>query len=406
MKVFNFIYKSNFKLNIISRVIIISCQILYVKLYATNLSAEQLGLYFFYTTVSYSITSLVFVPLDYYQQASFKKMIVRYGSIWSIVDLNKRLFKGYLFISVIIILIAYIFFVDLIKYILIILTLPVLLYLNQSFRNYFNNNDLMNYVSVSNIIESTFKVGLFYIATINGIKNIIMLLLSWLFALLISFSYLFFSSLKLNVFIKKNIKKITIKQVLKYCYPLSIGAILNWGQVQGYRLILVPLGYAEEVGIFSTVSNIGNVGMNAVSQIYSQQFTSSIYRTNGKSLGKYLSGGILVITIVAIIGYLFGEYLVAHLTSAIFFSHWKIILYGIFIDGFNLLIGSLVIYITIIDKSKKFIIPSILSMIGMIISILILMGSGLMVISTIGIPLIAAQLTMFIYLLWIYGNDK
>ena len=197
-----------------------------------------------------------------------------------------------------------------------------------------------------------------------------------------------------------------MSEVIKYCYPLSFGALLNWGQVQGYRIILVPIGYAEEVGIFSTIANIGSVGMNAVSQIYSQQFTPSIYKTNGKSVGKYLLGSFLVISIVTIFGYLFGEYLVSHLTNSTFTNHWIIIIFGILIDGFNLMIGSLIIYITITSSPSKLIIPFLLSIIVMIITICILYTINNIYISTIGIPLLTAQITMLIYLLWFYNYEK
>ena len=81
-------YMSSLLLNTASRLVVIVSQLIMIKLYTVNLPIDQIGIYFFCLAVSYSANTLIFIPLDYYQQANLRRILGLTGSVRSIFDLN------------------------------------------------------------------------------------------------------------------------------------------------------------------------------------------------------------------------------------------------------------------------------------------------------------------------------
>ncbi len=240
-------------LNAVARMLVILLQLINVKLYTNYLDAGQLGIYFFLLTVSYSANAILFVPVDYYQQANLAKVMDAAGGARPLLNFNGRLAALYLCFSLLAIAACAVIKPGYTVYAALAVALAFALYAVQALRNTLNNLEHRTCVSVSFIQESVFKVLLFYLLVRYFKADESLLIDAWLISLGLSCSYLFYKAYSYRVFIASCSYPIRAKEVFNFSYPFSIGAVCNWLQLQGYRLILVPLGFAEEVGAFATI---------------------------------------------------------------------------------------------------------------------------------------------------------
>jgi len=386
--------------NVSARAFVIIFQLLNISLYTNNLDAEQLGIYFFLLTVSYSANALLFVPVDYYQQANLSKIISNYGGARSLLEFNGYVVVGYLLFSSLFVVGCIAVSSSYAMYVMLALAMALMLYVVQALRNTLNNLEFRNCVSMSFIQEAGLKVLLFFVLIKYFEADEVLLVIAWVVSLMVSALYLFYMAHKHQIFISSIEHTVCAKEVFVFSYPFSIGAVCNWLQLQGYRLVLVPLGYAEEVGIFATLSNIGSAIIVATSLIYSQQFTPYIYKSAGKYTGKYLKGAIAVTLAVALVAYLGGEYLVAVLTSTAFEQHWVLLLFGVITDAGSLFIGALAIHITLTMDTKKIIFSSLIGLFSMVISLMLLYWAHQVSVVTIGVPLLVSQWLVVTYMYW------
>lgn len=392
-------------LNTTARVLVVVFQLINVKLYTHYLNAEQLGMYFFLLTVSYSANAVLFIPVDYYQQANLSKVMTAYGGAGSLLNFNGRLASFYLFFSTIVVVAFAIIEPSYTVFVILVAVLAFALYLVQALRNTLNNLQHGNCVSISFIQEAVFKVLFFFILVRYFKADESVLISAWIISLGLSGSYLFYITYKYHIFSCIHVHQIYARDVFYFSYPFSFGAVCNWIQLQGYRLILIPLGFAEEVGLFATVSNIGSAAIGVGSLIYSQQFTPLIYKTSGKYTSNYLKGAIAVIISVALVSFGVGEFMVSILTNPAFSKHWELLLFGVITDGGNLLIGALVIHISLTGNTKKIILFSISGLLSMIITGTILYWFSRISIVTIGIPLLFSQWFIVLYMYTTYKKD-
>jgi len=391
--------------NISARALVIIFQLINISLYTNNLHAEQLGIYFFLLTVSYSANALLFVPIDYYQQANLSRVISEYGGARSLLNFNGRMVGGYLVFASLLIAICMTVAQYYVIHLLLAAVLSLLLYVVQALRNTLNNLEYRNCVSVSFVQEAVLKVLLFFFLIQYFIADEVFLIIAWIVSLLVSAIYLFFRTLKHRIFLSTTDHVVCSKEVFSFSYPFSIGAVCNWLQLQGYRLILVPLGYAEEVGIFATLASIGSAAIGAASLIYSQQFTPLIYKTGGKYTGTYLKGAAVVTLVVALGSYMVGDYLVAALASAIFEEHWRLLLFGVVTDAGTLFIGALSIHITLTAHTKKIISSSTVGLLSMVVSFVLLYWVNQISLVTIGVPLLVSQWLVVAYMYWCFKKN-
>ncbi|TRW92191.1 hypothetical protein [Candidatus Methylobacter oryzae] len=389
-------------LSAVARMLVILLQLVNVKLYTNYLAAEQLGVYFFLLTVSYSANAIVFVPVDYYQQANLAKVRDASGSARPLLRFNGRLVALYLCFSLPAIAICAAVKPGYVVYAALVSALAVALYVLQALRNTLNNLEHRNCVSVSFVQEAVLKVLLFYVLVRYFDADEALLIEAWLIALGLSCGYLFYKAYKYRVFIAASDYRIRAKEVFDFSYPFSIGAVCNWLQLQGYRLILVPLGFAEEVGAFATIANIGSAAIGAASLVYSQQFTPLIYKTSGQYTSKYLKGAIAVIVGVMLVSAAFGEFAVRLLTNPGFAQHWILLLFGVVTDGGNLIIGALMVHITLIGNTKKILASSLVGVLSMLACFGGLYWSSRISILTIGAPLLISQWAVVYYMYVLY----
>lgn len=388
-------------LNISARGVVIICQLLAIKLYTTNVTASELGLYFFLLSTSYMLNAIIFIPLDYFQQAKLRVYYDSKEGLAPLFNLNKKLLIFIIITSLIIAIILFALNQEKITYFILLVVLAYLLFLVTTLRNTLNNLGFGSSVSVSFVSESISKVLIFY-ATIQyyeaGAEEI---LISWIFSLCITLYYLASKMMQYGIFNNISLpptQSIKATEVINFSYPFSISACCNWVQLQGYRIILVPLGYSEIVGIYATLSSIGSAIIGAASLIYHQQFSPKIYSTAGQYTKQYMKGASAVFVFILLAMILTGEFLVVTLTSETFSANWEIILFGILTDGMNIFIGALAIHSTLVNKTKTMIFPAFLGAITIVFSFFALHFLDKLSLITIGIPLVVAQWTIVYFM--------
>jgi len=387
-------------LNISARVCVVIFQFINIGLYTNYLTAEQLGFYFFLLTVSYAANAVLFVPMDYYQQAHLLKRMKDEGGARSLLNLNGKMLRAYAIFVLCVLGFCLWLAEDEVMNALLVMLLALLLYIVQALRNTLNNLEYRNDVSVSFVQEAILKVGLFLLLLQCCDANETTLMVAWMVSLGLTALYLAFKTYRFHVFSNAKSTCIDVYEVLLFSYPFSIGAVCHWLQLQGYRLVLVPLGFAEEVGFFATLSNIGSAAIGAAALIYSQQFTPLIYKTKGLYTEQYLKGALLLTAAVFVVAFVLGEPVVSFLTSQMFVAFWPLILFGVVTDAGAMLIGALAIHVTLVFQTTQVIRSSFLGllvMVVMLVSLLILKQISVM---SIGLPLLISQWMVVVYMYW------
>lgn len=379
-------------LNTVARSVVILFQLINVKLYTHYLDASQLGIYFFLLSFSYSANALLFVPVDYYQQANLARVRQETGGLRPLLAFNGRLGGIYAAFSLLTIVVCTVAWPDHVLEALLMASLAYAMYLMQSLRNTLNNLEHRNCVSISFIQEAVLKVALFSLLVQIFQADSALLLISLLLALMLTTAYLAWKAHGYDLFAgDAGSLKVHAEEVFHFSYPFSIGAICNLLQLQGYRLILVPCGYAEAVGIFATLSSLGTAAVNAVSLIYSQQFTPMLYKSVGRYTARYMQGALIVIFSVAVVALVSGEIVARMLTSPGFAEYWKLMMFGVFTDGANMLIGALAIHITLTGDTKRIVPSAFIGLFSMIACFVLLYWTIGISAATIGIPLLISQ---------------
>ena len=103
---------------------------------------------------------------------------------------------------------------------------------------------------------------------------------------------------------------------------------------------------------------------------------------------------------------LFCDILIKNLTNSTFEPYWRLLIYGVMADAFNLLIGALTVHISITDSTKNIIKMSAYGLISMIASFGLLFWSNNLTTYLIGLPLIFSQFIVVFYMYWNFRKSK
>jgi O-antigen/teichoic acid export membrane protein len=387
-----------------SRAVIVGAQLVYVKLYANFLSNQELGLYFFLNTVSYSLNAFLFVPIDYYQQSKLYGFVRSHISLKSLVAFNKRCL---IVVAAAILLLAVILGFIRSKYAVYALlagTLSVATYIGNAMKGALNNLEHRGFIATVTAAEAILKVLLFYAFIFFLPRQATTLVSSTIAALGVALIPLFWMTTTLSAFKSGAIEHIHAKDVLKFGYPVSIGAVVNWVQVQGYRMILVPLGLAEMVGIYATVSGIGTAGTAAASAIFQQVFMPKIYKSSGTYIKTYLRDALLLIVGILVMCAVFSKLIVILLTKEEFRQFSWLLLYGVVAEGSSLLIGALSVQSTITGQTRKILVATFIGLLSFAASFGAFLVLKLVTLYTIGVPIILSQILVALYLYTVLGR--
>ena len=386
----------------LSRAVIVGAQLIYVKLYSNFLSNHELGLYFFLNTVSYSLNAFYFVPIDYYQQSKLYSLVRSHVSLQSLVLFNR---KCLIFAAVGILAAAPMLGLvhgEYATYTLLAGALSISIYLGTALRGALNNLEHRGFIAAVMASEAILKVALFYVFVMVLPRQATTLVLSSIAALLIALIPVILLAKRLPEFTSGSIERINSSDVLRFGYPVSIGAAVNWIQLQGYRMILVPLGFAETVGIYATVSGIGNAGTTAASSIFGQIFLPKVYKSSGGYTKTYLRHALLLVVGICVLCSIFSNLIVTLLTKEEFRKYSWLLLYGVIAEGGNFLIGALSVQLTITNHTKKLINATMVGLVSVAGIFFALFVLKMVTIYTIGLPIVLSQILVTLYLYVIF----
>ncbi|TWR31174.1 hypothetical protein FPZ43_01470 [Mucilaginibacter pallidiroseus] len=289
---------------------------------------------------------------------------------------------------------------------IVIIPLAVSTYLVNLLRGIVNNLENRRFSVYSLLFETVLKISLFSVLVNFFHASALLLLTSTLLAS-ISVCVAIFLYLKTLAEYKVTQKTIfQLKEIVLFTYPISIGAIINWIQLQSYTIILVSLGFVEIVGIFGTITNIGSSGMNACSTVFSQLFVPNLYKTHGRYISVYLRNALLIVLGVAIFSILASKIIIGLLTKRELLEYSRIIIYGILTEAGNFIIGALTIYLTIKNLTKTTIKMSSLGLVVFFASFGVLYVFKQINVYTLGIPMVLTQLVISLGLYTIVHKQK
>lgn len=380
------------------RLFTILIQLLFIKCVTNAISVDELGVYYFLLTASYTFNAILFVPLDYYQQSNLYKYVDENISIKSFFLLNRKMIVAFIYILIV----GGVIVGVLNPYYCIVFVLTSLLsvgtYFSLLLRGFINNLNHRRRAAYNLLIESVSKIIFLYVFLFIFSPNPIIVLLALFSASCVAIFFGVIYVKKMPQYYNGNIVKIKINNILKFMYPISIGAIANWIQLQSYRLILVPMGFSEVVGFYATVSNIGNSGMNACSTIYNQLFLPDIYKTNGRFLSRYLFYAFVIILVVLCVSVILKETIVLLLTNAIYTKFSILILFGIIVEAGNFIVGALTTYLGIHNLTRSSLKVTLLGLMMFVLFFSFIFFFLGITPYTIGIPIVISQIFIVGYL--------
>lgn len=383
------------------RSVVIIGQLIFIKLYTNILSLDEIGYFYFFTTISYFLNALIFIPYDFFQQAEVFKLKEDGFNLKHLFKLNLKLIKLILSLTIFFVIVSLILKISYTYIILLLFFIALTLYLSTAIKIFLNNHNEQLIVVATMILELLVKISVFYVAIIDdglGLSGLQAILLAILTAQIASILLLSLKLLKHVNFYKGEDKKIEITKVVTFCYPFSISTVISWLLLQGYRIVLVPLGYVESVGIFALISGIGATGFNSVSTVYSQLFQPEIYKSKGKYIKKYLKWGVLLILSIFTIALLFKNYIVIVITNDELLEYAYLIGFGVLIESGSFFNGALIVFLSIHNDSKALIKVYFVALIVLIMIFLALWVMSVIDVYTIGIPLLISQCVVFIML--------
>jgi O-antigen/teichoic acid export membrane protein len=397
-KILEYIKLLNLEFIIIAAARIVSAllQLLYLKLYTQSLSNNSLGNFALWCSISYVLNAAIFVPLDYYQQSKIYPFKSSGKSLLSFVFLNLKIFSTIGICTFIFYIIIYKFEN---KYFFICsIFFAIGLYLTTAIKNLLNNLEFKITASLMQPIEVLSRIIIFYALIYYIEASSINLMLSQVISFFIVIAALVVLCKKYRIFSFGIYFPVNIKEILIFCYPISIGSILNLVQLQGYRMVLVPLGYGDIVGIYFGITQVGIAIMGLFSLIYFSIYSPMIYKTQGDYIWKFIKHGSILISSIFFLALIFSSWIIPALTKVEFESNSSLIVYGVIAEGGNLLIAGLSIYLTIINRPTGVLVATSCAALASLVVICALHGFNLINVYTIGLPIVMSQIIAFVLL--------
>lgn len=378
------------------RILAIVGQVILVKLFTHYLSPAQLGNYYFFLTLSYSLNALLFVPVDYFQQAEVFRLHSSGRSLQSILRLNCHMLLWVTAASLCTCAVAAIVRPTLLEATTAAITLSASLYFSTAIKNFLNNRDDQLLVVAMLVAEVPVRIAVFLALLKMGLLNALTPLWATTASFVIVASPALLRVRKHWLTFSGPHEELHWGKILRFGSPISFASILNWLQLQGYRLVLVPMGYVEAVGLFAATSAIGTRGMNAAATVYQQIYLPKIYQSRGYYLKTYLRGLGFVILLVSLVGALFRIQLTALLTNHQFVPYAWAILYGVLVEAGNFVIAGLVVRLTLDDNTMAQVKANVIAVLFVPIAFALLFAFHLLTPVTIGIPLLIAQVIVIV----------
>lgn len=388
-----------------ARVVTLTTLLLFNFLLVKHLTANEIGVYYLLTTISYLGNAVVFVGADLFLQKKIAKDI-QAGSLNKAAFLD-FLFKTSLIGSLVVLIFSLCIFsflkVEFVQSVLVCTLLTTTTYLTSLLRNIYQTAAKPFSSSAIQLADTVVKLLTIFIFVQFQQSTAHFLLLSYLFAsavLLIVIILVFLSTHK-NTHTNNYFEGFIV--LGRQIFPIGGAGFLNWVQLQSYRPYLsITQHNFSAIGAISFLTNLGSTATNAVMTILSQLYLPRIYATQGRFSLSYLILIACFGCVLALLSLPFGWLFLTLANKEEMISAIYLIPIGVFQEVINAMIGGLTIHYTIRGLTLSiFPFCTLSGVILMLIMLAILFYFKLPVFFSIALSLISSQL-LVIVLLFIY----
>ena len=370
-----------------SRALMLGIQIAYVRLYTRALSTPELGYYYFLASAAAILNAVLFLPFDEFQQARSMSLVERGQALGSLVQVNLRILAWCAGLTAV---------AECVLRVtgfhpgsaLLLMALSVATYSATALRRLLNNLRHWRTAQTLFLIEPVLKCIAFAVwvrgAHSTGVGLTVTTTIGLLGVTLASTVML----ARRGLLRRSEDEKIALAPLFHQIWPMSYGSLLNLIQTYGYRLILVPFGYAELVGVYATVTQLGQAGMVSIANVFRQIFDPKLYSTRGRYLKTYLQLAAAVSLACLVGAILLSRVLIPLCTKPEFAPYAAIVGYGIFAEVASLISGALFTYLTIVGRTASLRKASTCGFVCFVSAFACLAATHSISVYTMGIPMI------------------
>ena len=373
--------------------------LLHVKLYTNHLHSEEISRFFYLTTLSYVVSSFIFVPAEQFLLAKFSNSKAFLGQWYSYVTHN-AFYAALIVSSIFCVLGLFYGKIALIEIPLVIL-LPLIMYKVSVKRSYLNIRGHFLYVSILYFVEGLLKVILLTLFLYYFSSGTMALICSIIGALSVEYAIVAFG-FNHRVQITNDLEKVSLKS-LKSIISISGSALSNTVLSQNYKIIHELNGHGTTSANLGVCSNIGSSIMGAFSQLFSMMRYPAIYTNGIKGFRSFFAQALLLICFVITGVYIFLSDIVLLFTSSDFLEFKIAVLFGVAYEGVNLIVGGIsIIFLKSSLQHVIFVIQlccAILSVFWTILCVIWAPASPMIL----GMGLLITQMLM-LFLILLYGK--
>lgn len=331
------------------RVLSVAAGLAYVKAYTGELTIEEVGTFFYLSTLSYALNALIFLPVDSYMQA-------RIASFESVPGLAiRRLILVTLAIGLVgcgLVSAPFVWFGKLqLADLPWLYAVAALLYLCTSLRNLLNIRGNSVFVSFMLLLESGGRLVAFVAMALMLDRSARTLMISSAVALALELVVILWRCRTRLHFSTEPIQLDPPSKIAATAVSLAGGAVSNAVQLQTYRVVFPLAGFGTTSGVYGIVSNVGASAMAAFGSIYMQIQLPKLYQTRGRFIGSFVAWAVLLSLGVLVVAAVFSSFLIERLTQTQYIPYAFAIAFGVVIEACNLIIGGYGVYLTIHQRT-------------------------------------------------------
>jgi hypothetical protein len=327
------------------RVLSVVAGLAYVKTYTGALTLDEVGAFFYLSTLSYALNALVFLPIDSYMQARVAALDTLPGP--AILRLILATLAAGLGACVVVsapfVVLHKLQLADLPW----LYAVAALLYLCTSLRNLLNIRGGSVFVSVMLLMESIGRLLAFVLmAAVLG-RSARTLMVSSALALALEFALILWRCRARLRFGPEPARLDPPAAIARTAASLAGGAASNTIQLQAYRVAFPLAGLGATSGAYGIVANVGAAAMSACASIYQQIEAPRLYQSQGRTIGQFVRLAVLLSLGVLAVALGFSSFLIGHLTQPQYLPYALAIGFGVVVEACNLVIGGYGVYMTI-----------------------------------------------------------
>jgi hypothetical protein len=343
----------------------------YVKAYTGALSIDEIGAFFYLSTLSYTLNALIFLPVDFYMQARIAEFEFVPGPA------TRRLILTTLGVGLVCCALVTAPFVYLHK--LQFADLPwlfavaALLYLCATLRNLLNIRGSSVFVSVMLLVESAGR-PLAFVAMVPLLgRSARTLMISSAAALGLELAVILWQCARRLSFAEDPDRLDPPGRIARIAVSLSGSAISNTVQLQTYRVVYPLVGLSATSGIYGVVANVGASAMAACSSVFSQIELPKLYQSQGRSIGSFVKLAVALSVAVLVVAMALHSFLIGHLTQRKYIPYSLAIGFGVIVEACNLVIGGYGVYLMLYRRAAALfnlhLLGAVVSVIGCLASL-------------------------------------